>query len=202
MPDLDILSPVAPGWYKPYKLVRGGAQPADVGRAALAALGRALRRGHGLRSLGDLHSVAEATMNGTLSASDALARLHAIELASGGERHTKVAVRTVRGIIAQVSDAPGSAHDLGDLIATRFCRDLLAHYLYGPAWIEVLQERFPVPSEARAFADVVAAVVEPRLEKLGEGLVRDPEATGLRAPAIRVESRRSTAELLEAAIVL
>lgn len=202
MPDLDIASPIAPGWHKPYKLVRGGAEPADVGRAALAALGKALRRGHGLRSLGDLQSVAGATMDGTLSASDALARLHAIELASGGERHTKVAVRTVAGIIAQAGNAPGSAHDLGDLIATRFCRDLLAHYLYGPAWIEVLQERFPVPSEARTFADAVAAVVEPRLEKLGEGLVRDPEATGLRAPAIRVESRRSTAELLEEPILL
>jgi len=134
MPDLDIVSPIAPGWHKPYKLVRGGAEPADVGRAALAALGRALRRGHGLRLLGDLQSVAEAIMGDTLSASDALAHLHAIELASGGERHTKVAVRTVEGIIAQVSDAPGSAHNLGDLIATRFCRDLFAHYLYGLAW--------------------------------------------------------------------
>jgi hypothetical protein len=202
MPDLDIVNPIAPGWHRPYKLVRGGAEPADVGRAALAALGRALRRGHGLRWLGDLQSVAEAVMGDTLSASDALSHLHAIELASGGERHTKVAVRTVEGIIAQAGDAPDSVHNLGDLIATRFCRDLLAHYLYGPAWIEVLQERFPVPSEARAFADAVAAVVEPRLEKLAEGLVRDPEATRLRAPAIRVESRRSTAELLEEAVVL
>lgn len=202
MPDLDIVSPISPGWHKPYKLVRGGAEPADVGRAALAALGKALRCGHGLRSLGDLQSVAEATMNGTISASGALVRMHSIELASGGERHTKVAVRTVQGIIAQPGDAPGSGDDLGDLIATRFCRELLAHYLYGPAWIEVLQQRFPVPSEARAFADAVAAVVEPRLEKLGKGLVRDPEAKGLRAPAVRVGSRRPIAELLEESILL
>lgn len=174
MPDLDIASPVAPGWHKPYKLVRGGAPPADVGRAALAALVKALRRGHGLRSLGDLQSVAEATMNGTLSASDALARLHAIEFASGGERHTKVAVRAVQKILAQAGDAPGSAHDLGARIATCFCRYLFAHYICGPAWIEVLHERFPVHREARAFADAVAAVVEPGLETLGEGLAREP----------------------------
>jgi hypothetical protein len=167
MPDLDIVSPIAPGWHKPYKLVRGGAEPAEVGRASLAALGRALRQGHGLRSLGELESAAGAVVDGALSASDALARLHAIEHASGGERHTKVAVRTVEGISAQVSDDPGSVHNLGELIAIRFCRDLLAHYLYGPAWIEVLQGRFPGPSEARAFADAVAAAVEPRLEKLG-----------------------------------
>jgi hypothetical protein len=78
-----------------------------------------------------------------------------------------VALRTAEGISAQVSDDPGSVHNLGELIAIRFCRDLLAHYLYGPAWIEVLQGRFPGPSEARAFADAVAAAVEPRLEKLG-----------------------------------
>jgi len=202
MPDLDIISPIAPGWHKPYKLVRGGAEPADVGRAALATLGKALRRGHGLRSLGDLETVAGAVMDGSCSASDALTRLHAVELASGGERHTKVGVRAVAGIIAQISDGPALADNLGDLIATRFSRDLLAHYFYGPAWIEVLQERFSVPGDAQAFADAVALVVEPGLTKLGKALARDPEATSLRAPTIRAARRRSTAELLGEAILL
>lgn len=200
MPDLDIVNPVAPGWHKPFKLIRGGAEPTEVGRAALAALGKTLRRGHGLRSLGELETVAGSVVAGGLSTSGAIARLRAIELAWGGERHTKVAARSVEGIIAQISDELDSADNLGRLIATRFCSDLLAHCLYGPAWMEVLQERCPIPSEARAFAEAVAAVVEPQLEKLGGKLADNPEASGLRVPAIPKASRRSTAELLEESI--
>lgn len=201
MPDLDIVSPIAPGWYKPYKLIRGGAEPAEVGRAALSALGKALRRGHGLQSLAELESVAGAVIDGELPARDALTRLHSIVLTSADERHTKVAVRAVEGILAQVSEEPASVGGLRLAIATRFCGDLLAHYLYGPAWVEVLEDRFPAPSERRAFADSVAAVVEPQLPKLGQKLAHDPEATGLRVPPIRTGRRRSTAELLEEAIV-
>lgn len=201
MPDLDIVSPVAPGWYKPYKLVRGGAEPAEVGRAALSALTRALRLGHGLQSLAELESVAGAAIESRLPARDALTRLHSIELTPTDERHTKVAVRAVEGILAQVSEEPVPVDDLRLAIATRFCGHLLAHYLYGPAWVEVLEDRFPASGERRAFADAVAALLEPQLPKLGQQLADDPAATGLRVPPIRTGTKRSTAELLEEAIV-
>jgi hypothetical protein len=129
MPGLDIVCPIAPGWYGPYKLVRGGVERAAVVRAAFGALGLALRRGHGLRLLTELESVVGAVTAGRLSAHDALTRLHSIELGTADERHTKVAVRAVEGILAQTSEEPGSFDDLRLTIATRFCGDLLAHYL-------------------------------------------------------------------------
>lgn len=196
MPDLDIFNPISPGWHKPYKLVLGRAEPAEIGRAALKALSRSLRRGHGLEALSELARVARGAIHGNLSAPDALNRLHAIECTSGGDRHTKVAVQTVVRIIADARDGPILINDLESRIAIGFCKDLLVHHLYGPAWTEVSQKRFPASADARAFGDAVATVVEPGVTKLGEALARNPKAVSLRAPIIGTASRRTTVDLL------
>ncbi len=181
MPDLDIVNPVSPGWYIPYKLVLSGAEPAEVGRAALRALAKSLRRGHGLESLSELAAVAGGVMDGSLPAADAVDRLHTIERASGGDRHTKVAVQAVVRLIAEGRDEPMSADEFTNLVAARFCKELLAHHLFCPAWTEVLQERFQAPGEAESFTNAVASTVNPPVAKLGEALARNPEGASLRA---------------------
>lgn len=200
MPDLDIFNPISPGWHKPYKLVLGGAEPAEIGRAAIRALARSLRRGHGLEALSELAGVARGAMDGNLSEPEALYRLHAIERTFGGDRHTKVAVQTVERLMAEPRDALISVDDLEIRIATSSCKDLLTHHLCGPAWTEVSQERFSTAAEARAFAYAIASAVEPGLAKLGKELARNPAAVRLRAPIIRTARRRSTVELLEETI--
>ncbi len=202
MPDLDIVNPISPGWYRPYKLVVGWAEPAEVGRAALKALAKSLRCGHGLESLSELVAVAGGVIDGSLPAADGVDRLHTIERASGGDRHTKVGVQAVIRIIAEGRDELTPAADLTNLVAARFCKELLAHHLFGSAWEEVLQERFQGAGEAESFTNAVASIVNPHIARLGEVLARNPEGASLRAPAIRNSSRHSTAELLEETIVL
>jgi hypothetical protein len=202
MPDLDIVAPIAPGWYRPYNLVRGGADAPAVAHGALAALTSTLRRGHGLLALDQLERLTASAVTGGLSGPDVLSRLHDIERDSGGDRHTKVAVRTVAGIIAGLGDEGCSVDRLRTLIATQFCTDLLAHQLYGPAWAEVLHERFSPPSRAEAFSASVAEILETPLVKLGADLARDPEARHIRAPVIPGVQRRPTAELLEESILV
>ena len=204
MPDLDMIDRAsAPGWHKPYRLLKNeGATPAEIGRALIHSLCRSLRRYGGVPRLDSIVAVVEGVRQGQCTVAEAFRRLRAIEQAADGHRHTRVAVRAAHRMIAEIGQGGQFDHDSARAVADRFCRESIDHHLFGRVRPDLIGERFASHDEAVACEHACMETATPYVARVAEVLALAPRATRLRAPRMPGLARRSTAELLDEPLAL
>ena len=101
MPDRDMIgSAVAPGWYKPYRLIRREAEPDEVARVAILSLAKCLREEGGLPGLESLSALIRQCEAGQITGMAAFSQLREIISRCNGHRHTYVAESVAQSMIA------------------------------------------------------------------------------------------------------
>jgi hypothetical protein len=124
-----------------------------------------------------------------------MARLHDVEYEYDGSRHIKVAAEATWQLVVEVHQGAGFL-DAQRAVAERFCWRLLDHQLFGRLRSLLVGTRFADHDEAAAFEAACKTELAPAMTKLASQLLADPTATALRAPSLRVQTRRTTEELM------
>jgi hypothetical protein len=211
MPDKDRFEKSIPSaWRKVFRLSKGGvASEAELGDACSTALAHSLRQVGGCPGLQDIGKVLQDFVRGRedfpllapvggSTLTEGFGALSQIELAQGGHRTTKVAVRAARSVLVQLSrqDHPHvSEAQLGRMVSERTCIELVDHHFFGRARAYLVAERFSTFHAAKAWEQAVKKAMTVGIQKLATRLCQDPSAARLRAPK-RTVARQSTRDLL------
>lgn len=203
MPDLDIIDRNVPrGWRPPLKLFVGVAKPDEVARAVSKALARSLRENGGLPGFDRWVALLDERIAGVLDPHSAFVRAEAIERELGQGRHVKVAARSVQSILAELGHSRTPALSLGRPLAEEFLRRLAQHDFFGRIRPGIVgRRRFKRIADVDERERACRQAMEPFLQRLASGLVRDPEGEELRSPSVRGTRSPTTKDLLHRSIM-
>src|SRR5947209_25217 len=101
MPDLDVLGFYpAPGWGRPFRMLKGGVQPSDLARAVVQASARTLREHGGLAGLDSFSEIIRGFHADELDLVSALAATRRKSLSLGG-RHAAILERACNRVLVE-----------------------------------------------------------------------------------------------------
>ena len=201
MPDLDIIdSSVRPGWRPASPLFKGTAEPEEFARAANVALAKGLREHGGLPGAEGWFSLLRDRQSGQLDPHSAFTRARALEHQYGHHRHAKVAQRVASELLVQVGQGDRIGRDLPVVFCERFCGALSDNLFFGPIRPHLIGKHFTTRKQAQSRERDCREALKPFVERLGRTLAVRLDGEGVRAPAIRRASKRTTEELLHLSI--
>lgn len=184
------------GWRTAFRLVVDAGTAAEVNDKLIESLTKALRRHGGIPGLEEIAAVVERQHKSSPMAVyetlDRVVRDH------GGDRHTVIAADIAKSsFILSGSDTGATAPvDVTQRMAVRACTALVDHYFFGRTRERLITEgRLRDHAEAQEWRNQTFEAIRPRIEKIAHQLLRNPDATGLRAPN-REAPKKSTSDLL------
>jgi hypothetical protein len=213
MPDKDLFQRTfAPGWRRVYRMADGGkSSDIEIGAACVRALAKSLRESKGCPGLNEIAEIVSNVeleqknqplfaAGSVLNLSRPLEEIRQVELKYEEHRVTKVAARTARAFLAKESENVKRNMALKQELAERICLDLVDHHLFGRGRNYFVQHRFGTFTQEREWEHSIKDHMKASISKLAAKLVKNPNATGIRAPN-RVGVRMSTQELLDESLM-
>jgi hypothetical protein len=213
MPDKDLFQRTfAPGWRRVYRMADGGKiSEVELGAASVTALAKSLRESKGCPGFNELMEIVSNVEHehknqplfaagGLLNLSKPLEAIRQIELKYEEHRVTKVATRTARAFLAKGINTVSDDRTLKQDLAERICLDLVDHHFFGRGRNYFVQHRFGNFTQEREWEYHVKEQMKSSLSKLAARLVKNPNATNIRAPN-RIGMRMSTQELLDEPLI-
>lgn len=185
MPDGDMIPKgIGSGWRRPFFVIARGDDASSTAHAIARALATSLRKRGGVPALPVLAKrFAEAAKSGDRSVFAEAARDAAV--AAGGDLRVRLAGEAGRELLESLDTAGLDEAQLGEEFATSTIKRIVAAEFLGPARSVLIEERFGTNAREREFEATVGSEVP--FKKFGQRLLRDPQASHLRAPAMRRE---------------
>ena len=184
------------GWRTAFRLAKGGmASPEEMSDKLAESITKTFRKDDGIPGLEEMSSlIVESRSDYLIKDFAALDQLVQDRL---GHRHVKVAVEVAKSLIVQLGeDVKSRPEEVSTILAEATCWALIGHYFFARASQPLISDgRFTGLESYREWRDQVERVMQPVIKKIAARLVRDPSATGLRAPN-RLAAKKTTHSLL------
>lgn len=160
------------------------------------ALAQTLRK-EGLPGFDSLSRIVEQQSIGQTSVPEAQADVAAVEPGLPLTQGARIALTTVERLLIREETQEAADVSAQQLLARRYCQDVVEVSLLGPVGPTLLGERFR--GNYKAFTEFNQSVhesLEPSIRSFAESLVRDPSGATVKAPAGSVSRKTPTSELL------
>lgn len=196
MPDLDVLGFYpAPGWGRPFRMLKGMVEASDLARAVVQASARTLREHGGLPGLDSFSEIVRGFHGNEFDLASALAATRRKALSLGG-RHAAIVERACNRVLVERHNAGTRVLDPQGALVSEFLRELTRHHLFDRARPAVVGPGKLSEAAYHEFEKRCAVELEGPFSRMATALLRDPCGSSLRAP--KSDSvRMSTAALLK-----
>ena len=203
MPEKDRFEKnLRAGWNTIYQYVlNDNATPDEVNDKIAKSLTRELRENGGVPSLQAMMDVIVAPPGPSLL--ESFDAIDAIVKSESGHRHTKVAARVAKSLLARKLASGGTLEpqDIAHSFAVKVCFALVKHYLFARVCPKLIaRDRFADHEEASRWRNQVEKDIQPTIGKIAVKLLRNADAKGLRAPK-RTATKLPTSDIMAEVLV-
>ncbi len=192
MPEQDRFEKaLRAGWRTAYQYVTDGtASPEEIDDKLVQSLARELREKNGVPGFQAIEHIVAASSAAPVT--ECFSVLDDIVRDQEGHRHTKIAAKVAKSLLAQEFAGGDVAHRFSEDV----CSALVEHYFFARARPRLVTEgKFVDHEEVRRWQAQVENAMQPAIQKIAAQLVGDPDAKGLRTPR-RAARKVSTSDLL------